>query len=392
MSTHNTHKIGVATATIVGMNAMIGSGIFSAPEAIALSVGPAGILTYVFVVFAVLFMALSFARLAALFPQEGSFYTYASQWGGKTAGMIASGAYFVGLVVAMGLLCKMAGYYSAPFFPSIDPQSLGKIILFLLVILNMFGVALSELGQHILIICTTFPIIATIAACLWYGNIENLTPFAPFGYANIMHATRIAIFGFFGFESAASLFNIVKNPDKNVPRAVTYSIIIVGILYTLFIGSLIFAIPLKFFATGMQLPDILNNVFYQSPWFIISIRISILSAILGTIHSMIWGSASLFSFLTKKIHISLNVTAAHSVACVGLLILIAFNTLNDLNIFFNITALCIITAFLMSIVTLLTIPSEWKSGNNIKTVIGIATAAAICYFAAQGLVQALTKL
>lgn len=392
MSTHNAHKIGVATATIVGMNAMIGSGIFSAPEAIALSVGPAGILTYVFVVFAVWFMALSFARLAALYPQEGSFYTYAKQWGGKTAGLIASSAYLVGLVVAMGLLCKMAGQYTQPFFPGVQAQLLGKIILALLIILNMFGVALSELGQHILIICTTFPIVATIIACLWNGSIENLTPFAPFGYGNIMQATRIAVFGFFGFESAASLFNVVKNPDKNVPRAVTYSIIIVGILYTLFIGSLIFAIPLQFFATGMQLPDILSHIFYQSPWFIFAIRISILSAILGTIHSMIWGSASLFGFLAKKINPSLLLAPATSVGCVGLLIFIAFNSLNDLNLFFNITALCIITALLMSMITLLTMPSEWKSGNNKKTIIGMVTAMIIFYFAAEGLVQALTKL
>lgn len=392
MSTHNAQKIGVATATIVGMNAMIGSGIFSAPEAIALSVGPAGILTYLFVVVAVWFMALSFARLAALFPQEGSFYTYAYQWGGRTAGLIAGGSYFIGLVVAMGLLSKMAGYYAASFFPASNAYLLGKIILALLVILNMFGVALSEVGQHILILCTTFPIVATIVACLWNGSIENFIPFAPFGYGNIMQATRIAIFGFFGFESAASLFNVVQNPDKNVARAVTYSIVIVGILYTLFIGSLIFAIPLTFFATGMQLPDILSNIFYQSPWFIFSIRISILSAILGTIHSMIWGSASLFRFLIQKISPSYSLTPATSVGSVGLLIFIAFNTLNDLSIFFNITALCIICALLMAMITLLTIPSEWKSGKNIKTVIGVITALIIFYFAAEGLVQALTKL
>lgn len=392
MSTHNATKIGVATATIVGMNAMIGSGIFSAPEAIALSVGPAGILTFLFVAFAVLFMALSFARLAQLFPQEGSFYTYAKQWGGNTAGLIASGAYFIGLTVAMGLLCKVAGLYLAPFFPQYSPHALGSIILALLVILNMFGVALSQMGQHILIICTTFPIIATIIACLWNGNAQNLTPFAPFGFGNIMQATKVAIFGFFGFESAASLFNVVKDPSKNVPKAVTYSVIIVGTLYTVFIGSLIFAIPLGYFATGMQLPDILSTIFNQSPWFILSIRISILSAILGTVHSMIWGSASLFSFLACKINNECRIAPAVSVASVGVLIFITFNTLHDIYLFFDITALCLITAFIMALSTLLTIKAEWLSGNNIKTVIGIMTAATIFYFAAEGLVQALAKI
>ncbi len=392
MSTHNATKIGVATATIVGMNAMIGSGIFSAPKAIALSVGPAGILTYIFVVFAVLFMALSFARLAELFPQEGSFYTYAKQWGGNTGGLIASGAYFIGLTVAMGLLCKIAGLHLVSFFPQLSAHCLGTIVLALLIILNMLGVALSELGQHILIICTTFPIVATIIACLWNGDSQNLTPFAPFGLGNIMQATKIAIFGFFGFESAASLFNVVKDPSKNVPKAVTYSVIIVGALYTVFIGSLIFAVPLGYFATGMQLPDILSKIFYQSPWFIFSIRISILSAILGTVHSMIWGSASLFGFLTQKINRSLKISPAVSVACVGVFIFTTFSTLHDINLFFDITALFLITALIMAMITLLTIKSEWQSGNNTKTVLGIVTATTIFYFAAEGLVQALIKI
>ena len=49
----DTKKIGVATATIVGMNAMIGSGIFTAPSAMAAHVGPAGIIAFFFVVVAI---------------------------------------------------------------------------------------------------------------------------------------------------------------------------------------------------------------------------------------------------------------------------------------------------------------------------------------------------
>ena len=81
MAQNNVSKIGVATATITGMNAMIGSGIFTAPVAIGMYVGPAGIVAYLFVIVAVWFIAQSLARVAARFPEEGSFYTYAKQWG-----------------------------------------------------------------------------------------------------------------------------------------------------------------------------------------------------------------------------------------------------------------------------------------------------------------------
>ena len=89
MSTSNNQKIGVVTATIIGMNAMIGAGIFAVPATLASCVGPAGILTYVFVIIAVWFMAQSLARVAQLYPQEGSFYTYTKQWAGHVGGLIA---------------------------------------------------------------------------------------------------------------------------------------------------------------------------------------------------------------------------------------------------------------------------------------------------------------
>ena len=191
MSSSSNIKIGVATATIIGMNAMIGAGIFTAPAAMASNVGPAGIIAYFMVVVAVWFMAQSLARLAYLFPQEGSFYTYAKQWGGHTVGLIASASYFIGLLVAMGLLVRVASSFLSDFFPSISSTTLGLITLSGLVALNMFGVVLSELGQHILIICTVFPLIATTLICFFHADWHNLVPFAPYGFGNVFKATRV---------------------------------------------------------------------------------------------------------------------------------------------------------------------------------------------------------
>ena len=98
---HSSQKIGLTTATIIGMNAMIGAGIFSTPTKLLSYVGPAGILAYLFVVIAVWFMASSFARLGQLFPTEGSFYTYARQWGGHSMGLVSSGSYILGIVIAI---------------------------------------------------------------------------------------------------------------------------------------------------------------------------------------------------------------------------------------------------------------------------------------------------
>ncbi len=392
-----TTKIGLATATIIGMNAMIGAGIFTAPAAMAANVGPAGILAYLFVVVAVWFIALSLSRLAALFPEEGSYYAYAKQWGGHLAGTVAGWAYMIGLLIAMGLLSQAAGFYLHPLLPMFSPYTWGLITLIALVTLNMFGVALSQLGQHILIVSTLFPLLTTTIICLLHADVKNLFPFAPYGFVNVFKATRIVIFGFFGFECTASLFNVVSNPKRNIPRAVTYSIIIVGLIYTLFIASLILSVPLAHFTDpSIPLTNILSIVFPGNPWMIMLIHFAILSAIIGTIHSMIWSSSALLLSLIKTIKNPIkNLITTYdtekqqriAVGIVGLSIFISFSAIKNMNLFFSLTAMCLVSANLLAMITLLTIKEEWTSRRNIITIMGILTSLIILFFAVDGLIQ-----
>lgn len=391
MTPPQTHKIGVATATIIGMNAMIGSGIFSTPAALAMNVGPAGILAYLFVVAAVWCIALSLARLAELFPKEGSFYAYSKHLLGHYGGLMTASFYILGLVIAMGLLAQIAGSYLHALIPSISGSLFGIITVVCFTILNMWGVSLSQVGQHILIVTTMFPILAITVMCFTKFDAANLLPFAPFGFMNILKATRVVIFGFFGFECASSLFAIVKDPQKNVPRALTYSIAIVGTLYTVFIASLISAIP-KQYLTNPEIPlsQSLMVLFPTHSWLITVIHVAILSAILGTIHSMLWSAGALLLSLTR--HIPSMQSFSHrsnaqalAVFCIGTGILITCTTLSNINMFFSLTALFIVTAFIISMLTLLTIKSEWKTGRNYVTILGILTASMIFYFAIEDL-------
>ncbi len=385
MAQQNVSKIGVATATIIGMNAMIGAGIFAAPTAIGMYVGPAGIVAYMFVIIAVWFMAQSLARVAARFPEEGSFYAYTKQWGGHWLGAFAGVCYIVGLMIAMGLLAHTAGDYLVPIFPAYGAHTLGLAALGILVLLNMFGVVLSELGQQILIITTTFPLILTTIMCFSKASIAYLTPFAPHGLHNIFSATRAVIFGFFGFECASSLFAIVKDPQKNVPRALNYSIMIVGVIYLLFVASIILSTPLELFQPGILLTDVLRTIFPNQTWILWTIHLSILSAIVGTIHSMVWSSSALLVSLFRQIG-NCSLSQPLSVLLVGASILSSFIFLKNIDLFFSLTALFILIAYTLSMIGLLWIPDEWKSGKNFITIGGLIMAAIMIYFAVEGLI------
>ncbi len=395
----STGKIGLRTATIVGMNAMIGAGIFSVPAALGASVGPAGLVTYAFVILAVWCMGSAMAQLAQHYPQEGSFYTYARQWGGRKIGLLAAGFYLVGLVIAMGHLTHTIGLYLQHYFPELSAFGLGLVALLLLTVFNMVGVHLSQAGQVLLICTTAFPLIVITLLCLTHGSWNNFVPFVPFGWHSVFSAARVVIFGFLGFECAASLFHVVEHPQKNVPRALVMAIILVGVLYIFFVGSLIFAVPLGYFLdSSVPISETLAQVFPEHPWLFQLIHFSIFSAVFGTVHSMIWSAGSLLSAFIRQISQSdAQPPMSHrvhrfiddrlSVLLIAIGIFIAYVTLDDPGLFFDLTALFIVFAFMLSMGALLLKHINQTPWQRIQTIIGLITAGAILYFAAENVVK-----
>lgn len=398
MSHDHKHKIGLSTAIAVCLNAMIGSGIFTAPAAIASYAGPAGILAFIFVGIAVWCLALSFARLAFLYPESGSFYTYTKAWAGHTWGIIASVSYIIGLVGCMSMLTHVCSFYLSELMPSIDLRLLGGSVLLLLTIFNLLGMVLSELGQKILLVCTLFPLLAVIVVCLFNMQSMEHIVFAPHGFNHILEVTRIVIFGFFGFECASSLFGIVENPKKNVPLALSNSVLLVTCLYTLFVGTLLLAVPLPMLSNPtVPLSTILGFLLPQHGWLTWCIHFSILSAIIGTLHSMIWSVSVFIHSLVHRIQWMHIILEQHHpamqykivVVTVGTLIGSVFLLFNNLDLFFSLAALCIVASYCLSIVALFFIKDEWKSGRNIITLLALATASVILFFGAQGVLRVL---
>jgi len=397
MAQSSTEKIGIKTAIIIGMNAMIGAGIFGITSLLGSQVGPAGILTYLFAISAVWFIAQSFARVAYLYPQEGSFYLYSKQWAGHTVGVITAGAYLIGLLIAMGLLCTICGMYLHNMMPHYSATILGLCILASLVALNMVGMAFSKVGQYVLIALTLYPLIITTLLCLTKINIANLRPFMPYGPMSVITGTKVAIFGLFGFECIASLFSIVENPEKNVPSALRYTIIYVGIIYFIFIMSMLLAIPQEVFIDNprITIPEILEHLFPSQQFITTSVGVSILFAIMGTIHAMIWASSALMMSYFKVLHIpSLKRAIAHNkighktcVLIAGLVILTTFLSVSNLDMFFSLTAVPLIFAFITSIIPLLNLKSEWESGQNYLTIIGLICALIIFAVAVEDLLK-----
>jgi APA family basic amino acid/polyamine antiporter len=370
-------KISLLTAIVVGMNCMIGAGIFALPIDLAKGAGPASIITMLIVVVAVWFMAMSIAQVATVIPTEGSFYTYTKSWGGHTLGLIAAGSYIMGLMIALGgIMGHIAGENLATYTSTVSPWTLGLLILVFLIILNILGIIVSQAVQYTIIGLTLLAMISITVICFLQADFHNLIPFAPHGVWSIFQVVPLCIFGLFGFETTASLFPILKNPEKNLPKALAYSISIVGLLYILFILSIMLVIPYNAFittSTSRSLPLILSKTLSFGSWILPIIGVAIITAICGVIHSMMWGSSALLFSLLKQIKnhkikhlIKTNkITQRTCVLIVGSITLAwYFPKLGALT--FSFVSLGIVFAYLLAIIALLFTPYR----KNPITIIG----------------------
>jgi amino acid transporter len=346
-----------------------------------------------FVVVAVWFMAMSIARVASIVAAEGSFYAYVKSWAGHGMGLVAAGLYIFGLVIAMGgILGDIAGGYAHQLLHFGTPWGLGLALLVILTGLNLLGVMISKMVQYIIITMTVLALSATTIICLFHADINNLFPFAPHGSWGVLQAMQVFIFGLFGFESAASLFPIVQNASKNIPKALAYAISIVGLLYILFVGSIILAIPSEIFTRpDLPITEALAQVLRFGTWVLPFINIAIVSAISGVLHSMIWSSGSLTFSLLKNMKsswiqslVKQNVINSRtSVLIVGVPIILCHLPKPNFGLIFPFVAASIIIAYILTMGALL----QSKYNKSAITYIGFLTAIIILFSAFAGIYE-----
>ena len=350
-------KMGLSTATLIGINSMVGAGIFTAPALLAHTVGPASLITYLFAIAAVGCMGWSFARLAQRFPEEGSFYIYTKQWAGHTVGMIAAWVYAIGILTAMGLLAERAGTYLLDYFPDNSARLMSLGIIATLTVLNLATTQLARASQYVSICCTVFPLLTITILCLLHGSFENLTPFAPHGWSPALAAGPAVMFAFFGFESIPGIYPLVADAKRNVPRALLLAIAIVSAVYFLFLASIFFAIPADMFAdAATPLSHPLGELFPQYPWLVSMVHASMTISFVSVLNAIIYYMSTLVQSLVHKM--KREISRPIAVLCVGGFIALANLSLHTMGQFFAAVSIFILFSFVSSFITLVTIPAE----------------------------------
>lgn len=389
-SQRDSQHISFSAAVVVAVNAMIGVGVVAMPAVLALNVGPASIFSFLLSIVAVLSMGLSLGKASGYYPGPGWNYRYPSQWAGHAVGMISAFAYFIGVVIAMGFLVQQAGLWTHHFLPMIAPEVLSIVTLSLLTGLVLAGAEISSWGQYIIAFCVLTPLVLTSFATWANFNADLLTPFMPGGFSSIFAAMPTALFGLLGFETVASLYSVVEDPQRTVPRAFITAISIVGATYLLFVCGIIFSIPAEHFVGGFHstLAGVLQQTFPSYRYLATGVLVGATFGIIGTLHSMIWSLSVLLNdvlALMKSSTVKRLLKSGwwgHASS-----VFVTAGLMYAVSVFFSaewlmpLTALFIVPSYVLSSIALLFIPQEWRSGGNVVTLVAILTGLVLVYYA-----------
>ncbi|MBI3697176.1 MAG: amino acid permease, partial [Acidobacteria bacterium] len=248
-----------AAAIVVGT--VIGSGIFLVPKAMVLHVGSPGKVLLVWVAGGLLslFGALTYAELAGALPEAGGEYVYLREaYGPLWSFLYGWTQFWVAKSGSIATLATAFAYYLANFFPPLEavlfeiPLPIGPkggplvvtygqifamaLILFLAGV-NYQGV---KLGGRIQAQVTALKValilaLVVLAALFGAGSARNFASSIPAagGVSGWMAALVAALWAYDGWNNVNMVSSEIREPQRNIPRALIFGTLGVATLYIL---------------------------------------------------------------------------------------------------------------------------------------------------------------
>lgn len=304
--------LSVRDLTFFGIAAIIGAGSFSSMGSAVASGGPGVIFLFIMCGIACGFTAMCYAEFASRIPVAGSAYTYAYASFGEMIAWIIGWAllmeysigniyvafawsdYFTNLLESMGIhlpeYCttnykaahdafvaneagaKLDAWNSAPMVGGLRIiADLPALLINILITWLVYrGVQESRNVSNVMVIIKLAVILLVIVVGAAYINVDNWTPvnddgvrsFMPNGFEGVMRGVAAVFFAYIGFDAVSTMAEESKNPQRDLPRGMIYSLVICTTVYILLTLVLTGMAHYKQLAVGDPLAEVfkLNNV------------------------------------------------------------------------------------------------------------------------------------
>ena len=227
-----TRSVGAVGAAVTLIGFVIGISIFILPGALAASTGPAVVLSYLMAAVLAVFTCVVAAQLGVVFPVSGASFVAVSSLVSPFWGFILVWMMFGGVAVGAALLAFGFADYLRVFLPSVDRGVAAAGIIVGLGGLNLLGIRDTVIGQTLMVAAFMLALAVFCVAGLWHVDTRLLHPFAPNGLGPVVMAAIPAAFSYSGFVLIMEIGGEVKDPVRNIPRALALSFGVVLVTYT----------------------------------------------------------------------------------------------------------------------------------------------------------------
>ncbi len=234
--------LGLKAALSIGVGTMVGAGIFVFPGIAAGYAGPAAMISFALAGLIALLVATSTAELATAMPESGGAYYYVSRTFGSLAGFVIGISQWIGLVFASAFYLSGFGQYAIDLLHKAGFELGDPVILIasgtalLLTVINLVGTEKAGQLQNRVVIVLTFLLsllfgYGILNAVGLVGKAQWPVPFAPKGTWPIFTTTALIFTSYLGFVQIATVAGEIKEPKKNLPKALMGSVLLVMGLY-----------------------------------------------------------------------------------------------------------------------------------------------------------------
>lgn len=252
-------SLGVWQLTLLGVGAIIGTGIFVLTAEAAQKAGPGMMIAFIIAGFVCAVAALCYSELSSMVPVSGSAYTYSyAVLGEFVAWMVGWALILEYSVAASAVAVGWSGYFvgllnnslgiEIPFALANGPFAGGMInlpavvICLLIVGLLVIGTRESATFNAALVAVKIVALTAFIALALPVAELENFQPFLPLGTSGVVAAAASIFFAYVGFDAVSTAAEETKDPQRNIPLALIGSLAICTLFYLLVSAGVIGAI------------------------------------------------------------------------------------------------------------------------------------------------------
>ena len=221
----------------IAINGIIGAGIFGLPSRVYSLIGTYSLIAFVACALIVALIILCFAEVSSRFEETGGPYLYAREAYQPAVAFEIGWLFWLARVTAFAANCNLLISYVSFFWTSatmtVWRASLIVVIVSILALINVLGIRQAAIVSNAFTIGKLVPLIIFIAGGLFFLNPQAFEPGPAPAAAAFSQSVLLLVYAFTGFEMATIPAGEIRDPQRNLPRALLIAIAVVAVIYIL---------------------------------------------------------------------------------------------------------------------------------------------------------------